>query len=71
MDNILFSHELLKWYTRKGLSPRCVMNVYLRKAYESIVWSFIKMMMSAFGFPRLFYQLGYGVHFLCCLFSYY
>lgn len=27
IDNILFSHELLKGYTRRGLSPRCVLKV--------------------------------------------
>lgn len=40
VDNILFSHEIFKWYSRKGLSPRCIMKVDLRKDYDSIEWGF-------------------------------
>ncbi|KAH0724551.1 hypothetical protein KY284_000416 [Solanum tuberosum] len=56
IDNIMFSHELLKWYSRKGLSPRCVMKIDLRKAYESIEWSFLKSVLAKLGFPFKFIQ---------------
>nr|XP_009762494.1 PREDICTED: uncharacterized protein LOC104214512 [Nicotiana sylvestris] len=35
-DNILFTHELFKGYNRKGISPRCVIKVDLRKAYDTL-----------------------------------
>lgn len=54
IDNILFSHELLKWYTRKGLSPRCTIKVDLRKAYDSIKWDFIRKLLEGLGFPFKF-----------------
>ncbi|WMV07308.1 hypothetical protein MTR67_000693 [Solanum verrucosum] len=56
IDNIMFSHELLKWYSRKGLSPRCVMKIDLRKAYDSIEWSFLKSVLAELGFPFKFIQ---------------
>lgn len=54
IDNVIFSHELLKWYTRKGLSPRCVLKVNLRKAYEGVEWCFLKSMLAKLGFPQKF-----------------
>ncbi|KAH0724770.1 hypothetical protein KY284_000635 [Solanum tuberosum] len=54
IDNVLISHEILKWYSRKGLSPRCVMKVDLRKAYDSIEWCFLESIMAELGFPYLF-----------------
>lgn len=42
IDNILFFYELLKQYSRKGLSLRCVMKVNLYKAYDSIEWQFLR-----------------------------
>ncbi|XP_070007223.1 uncharacterized protein [Nicotiana sylvestris] len=35
-DNILFTHESFKGYNRKGISPRCVLKVDLRKAYDTV-----------------------------------
>lgn len=42
IDNILFSHEILKCSKRKGISPRCVLKVDIRKAYDTLEWSFLK-----------------------------
>ncbi|XP_060212076.1 uncharacterized protein LOC132639653 [Lycium barbarum] len=53
-DNIIFSHELFKWYNRKRLSPRCVMKLDLRKAYDAIECCFLKIMMAELGFPYKF-----------------
>ncbi|XP_016495240.2 uncharacterized protein LOC107814346 [Nicotiana tabacum] len=36
IDNILFSHELFKGYNRKGLLPRCMLKVDIRKAYDAL-----------------------------------
>lgn len=39
-DNILLATELLKGYSHKFVSPRCMVKVDLKKAYDSIEWSF-------------------------------
>lgn len=54
VDNILFSHEIFKGYSRKGVSPRCVMKIDLRKAYDSLEWSFLHQILAAYGFPAKF-----------------
>lgn len=41
-DNILIAHELVKHYERKWLSPRACIKVDLRKAFDSISWSFLR-----------------------------
>lgn len=35
-DNIIMSHELVKCYGRKGVSPRCMLKVDMRKAYDFV-----------------------------------
>lgn len=37
-DNILMAHELVKGYGRKYSSPRCVIQLDLQRAYDSIEW---------------------------------
>ncbi|GFZ09693.1 hypothetical protein Acr_21g0002920 [Actinidia rufa] len=49
VDNIFLLQELLRQYSRKRTSPRCTLNVDLRKAYDSIDWTFIKDMLSGRG----------------------
>ena len=39
-DNIPLVIELIKGYTNKGISPRCMFKVD-RKAYDSVEWSFL------------------------------
>lgn len=36
MTNIILSTELVKGYERKGVSPRCMLKVDMRKAYDSV-----------------------------------
>ncbi|XP_074314480.1 uncharacterized protein LOC141649696 [Silene latifolia] len=48
--NILICHDLVRLYNRKACSPRCIMKVDLKKAYDSIEWQFIKQMLRALGF---------------------
>lgn len=45
MDNIVMSHELVKAYGRKGISPRCMIKVDMQKAYDSVEWSYIEQVM--------------------------
>lgn len=53
-DNILFTHELFKGYTRKGMSARCVLKMDLRKVYDALDWDFLRIMLLNLGFPHKF-----------------
>ncbi|XP_019253832.1 PREDICTED: uncharacterized protein LOC109232518 [Nicotiana attenuata] len=50
VHNVLIFHDLLKHYNRKT-SPRCLMKIDLRKAYDMVSWDFIDEAMRGFGFP--------------------
>lgn len=52
LDNVMLASDLLKGYGRKGLSPRCYIKIDLRKAYDSIEWSFVETMMLELGVPN-------------------
>ncbi|GFY81235.1 hypothetical protein Acr_01g0010440 [Actinidia rufa] len=54
MDNIFMLQELLRNYGRKRISPRCILNVDLRKAFDSVDWEFVQDMLSALQFPPKF-----------------
>ena len=54
IDNIFLLQELLRQYGRKRASPRCILNVDLRKAFDSIEWDFLCEMLSALHFPPRF-----------------
>nr|XP_016513599.1 PREDICTED: uncharacterized protein LOC107830521 [Nicotiana tabacum] len=56
IDNILLNHELFKGYSRKGISPRCVLKVDLRKAYDTSECGFLRRMLVDIGFPFKFVQ---------------
>lgn len=51
-DNIMLSQELIKGYTRKQISPRCMVKVDIQKAYDSVEWVFLQQMLSELGFPH-------------------
>ncbi|XP_056688098.1 uncharacterized protein [Spinacia oleracea] len=53
-DNILLATELIKGYIRSHVSPRCMLKVDLKKAYDSIEWPFLKDLMLGLGFPECF-----------------
>lgn len=69
-DNILLSHELVKGYSRKHISPRCMIKVDLQKAYDSIEWCAIEQLLKPLGFPARFvhwvmvclYTVNYSVN---------
>ncbi|CAH9090422.1 unnamed protein product, partial [Cuscuta europaea] len=54
MDNIFLAQELVKGYTRKHCSPRCMIKVDLRKAYDTISWDFLYSVLLIIGFPLQF-----------------
>ncbi|XP_021765448.1 uncharacterized protein LOC110729967 [Chenopodium quinoa] len=51
-DNILLATELIKGYGHKFLSPRCMLKIDLKKAYDSVEWGNLKTIMSEIGFPN-------------------
>ncbi|WMV50781.1 hypothetical protein MTR67_044166 [Solanum verrucosum] len=55
-DNIILSHELVKGYGRKRISPRCMIKVDMRKAYDSIEWVYLEQVLECLQFPLLFRQ---------------
>ena len=50
-DNILLATELIKGYNRKHMSPRCLIKVDIKKAYDSVEWCFLEQMLYELGFP--------------------
>ncbi|XP_074306393.1 uncharacterized protein LOC141641639 [Silene latifolia] len=53
-ENVMLSQALVKGYGRKYLTPRCLMKVYIRKAFDTLQWSFIESMLTAFNFHAIF-----------------
>lgn len=51
-DNIILATELIRGYGRSHISPRCVIKVDIRKAYDSVEWSFLEGMLWELGFPH-------------------
>lgn len=45
---------LVQELKRKGLSPRCVMKVDLRKAYDSVSWAYVEELLFGLQFPPRF-----------------
>lgn len=39
----------MKGYNRKNVSPRCTIKVDIRKAYDSVEWPFLKMVLLEYG----------------------
>ncbi|KAL6537523.1 hypothetical protein OROMI_026057 [Orobanche minor] len=52
--NILSSHELIKGYGRKHLSPCCIIKIHIQKAYDSVEWPFLKYLTLEMAFSSLF-----------------
>lgn len=52
----MLATELIKGYNRTHISPRCMIKVDLKKAYDSIEWSYLKDVMKELGFPETFVQ---------------
>ena len=54
IENIHLVQELLRKYNRKRVSPRCLIKVDLRKAYDSVSWIFLAEMLKGLRFPDRF-----------------
>ncbi|XP_011083922.1 uncharacterized protein LOC105166312 [Sesamum indicum] len=66
-DNIFLAQEMVRQYSRKRISPRCTINVDLRKAFDSVSWSFLARVLHGYGFPPLF--INWIMECICSSFS--
>lgn len=55
-DYIIMSHEFIKGYGLKGLSPRYMLKVDMKKAYDSIEWDYIEQVLMSLQIPGRFVQ---------------
>ncbi|KAL2240789.1 UNVERIFIED_CONTAM: hypothetical protein Sindi_0720100 [Sesamum indicum] len=53
-DNIMLAQELFTRYNQTRLPPRCALEVDIRKAYDTVDWDFLIVVMEMFGFPITF-----------------
>ena len=56
-DNINLLQELLRQYERKRASPRCLIKIDFRKAFDSVQWVFLRQLLLLLGFPDKFVHL--------------
>nr|TKR85361.1 hypothetical protein D5086_0000248420 [Populus alba] len=56
-DNINLVQELLRQYCRKRSSPRCLLKVDFKKAFDSVQWDFLESLLCHLGFPAHFVVL--------------
>lgn len=54
LHNILVCEDLIRLYNRKGVSPRCMMKIDLKKAYDTVCWNFVEKLLFGLGFPAKF-----------------
>ncbi|GJS46821.1 hypothetical protein Tco_0596942 [Tanacetum coccineum] len=53
-DNILLTQELMHNYHLDRGAPRCSFKVYIQKAYDTVDWNFLRVVLHGFGFhPRM------------------
>ncbi|XP_062114776.1 uncharacterized protein LOC133826231 [Humulus lupulus] len=52
--NIMIFQDLLKGYTRKNISARCLMKIDLSKAYDTVDWHFVEELLKHLCFPSRF-----------------
>ena len=50
IDNILMAHELVRGYQKDKGQPRCAFKIDIRKAYDTVDWTFLLRMLEGFGF---------------------
>lgn len=53
-NHIMLAYELIRGYTRKNGTPRCMMQSNLQKAYDMVDWRALEDVMQEIGLPRTF-----------------
>ena len=56
VHNVLICHDQLRHYNRKT-SPRRMMKIDLRKAYDMVSWEFVTEALEVYGFHSSFIQM--------------
>ncbi|XP_024013050.1 uncharacterized protein LOC112087252 [Eutrema salsugineum] len=54
VENLLLASELVKYYHKESISPRCAMKIDISKAFDSVQWDFLIIILQALGFPTQF-----------------
>lgn len=52
IDNVLVCQSIVRGYKRMVGSPKCLMKLDLRKAYDTLRWEFIEAMLLHLNFPQ-------------------
>lgn len=53
-------HDIVSGYHRQGGKPRAVLNIDIKKAYDSIRWEFLFQAMSMMKFPQNYIEWVYN-----------
>ena len=52
--NVLICQDLARGYQRRHITPRCMLKVDLRKAFDSVHWTFLQQWLWALKFPQVY-----------------
>jgi hypothetical protein len=55
-DHILLAYELIRGYNKKGGTPKCMMQLYLQKAYDTVDWLALQHILREIRLPNQFIQ---------------
>ncbi|XP_074300566.1 uncharacterized protein LOC141631843 [Silene latifolia] len=61
IENILVCQDIIRLYKRTAVSPRCLIKVDLKKAYDSVSWKFLSQMLDAFTLSSSLQEAYYGI----------
>ncbi|XP_074314153.1 uncharacterized protein LOC141649358 [Silene latifolia] len=53
-ENVILTQNLVKGYTRKHITPRCMLKIDISKAFDTLQWEFIQSMLEGLKFPPMF-----------------
>ncbi|XP_073300490.1 uncharacterized protein [Primulina huaijiensis] len=56
VDNIHLAHELMRKYGRLRGTPRCILQVDIHEAYDTVDWDFLHEILNFLNFPPRFIQ---------------
>jgi hypothetical protein len=53
-DHILLAYELIRGYSRRGGTPKCMLQLDLQKAYDTVDWHALQHILKEIGLPGQF-----------------
>ncbi|XP_058752813.1 uncharacterized protein LOC131626004 [Vicia villosa] len=53
-DNIMLAQGLIRGYDRKNISPKCMIQMDIQKAYDTVEWIALNQILIELGFPHKF-----------------